>query len=76
MLNTQCTYTYVLAGLYPVIDASQCSTTGTIDVVTSTSSTEQLTNIIDTNGIIIIGIAIIIFIGMFWSGYKLSNGKK
>lgn len=73
MLNTQCEYNYQLVGFYPVIDDSHCSTTGTIDVATSTTSMVETNQLLQMS---LVGYAISIFILMFWSGYKLSGGKK
>jgi len=69
MLNTQCSYEYILAGIYPVIDTSTCTTTGTTDEIPAGVIGTLLT-------IQIIGISLIIFPLFFWILYKLSGGKR
>lgn len=69
MSSTQCEYNYQLVGLYPVIDDSICTTTGTQDVIETGRSAElQQTEII--------ALAVIIFVLFFWMAYTFNGGKK
>jgi len=65
MLNTQCDYSYTLVGLYPTIDQSICSTTGTVDMV-------QTNELLQTG---IIGTGFLLLILTFYIAYKMSGGK-